>query len=240
MEEVDLDSVPKGCAILCGLGGSSMLGQIITAYLADQAGFTQIGSFWPDDVPPFVLVRDSRIDRPIGLYYSKKYRLVIAQSMVNPAGIEFEIVESIREIARLIGARETVNLDALDIEDGEQLFYLSTTGKNRRMEKHGALPVRNAMLTGITAALLARETCPHSTVFFPSALITENAVMSESARYRIGEMTARMLRFLNSYFRMKADVKKLLRKEKEIEDELRRRLIEEAAKEQKGRPVYMG
>src|SRR3989338_7222578 len=134
----------KNPTMICGFQGSSIVGPITVQYLLDHVAFQEIGQAWFDSMVPFGLVLKGELVKPMSIFYNKEYNLVLIRTTVPSRGIEWQLAETIENIAKTFKAKEVICIDGVEsAPDMKNVVYLSNTKSSKSIEKLGAQPIVN-------------------------------------------------------------------------------------------------
>ena len=86
-----LDKKPQNVIILEGFPGIGLVGTITTEYLIEFLHAEQIGRIHIEEASPMVAIHDTKVVDPIGIYYVKKYNLVILHALTSIKNIEWQL-----------------------------------------------------------------------------------------------------------------------------------------------------
>ena len=109
MTEIQLSSKPRGVTVVEGFPGFGLVGTIATGFLIDHLKCERIGNHWFEELPATLAIHEKKIVDPVGIYYSKKYNLVILHSIASVAGIEWKAAEHVLDLVKQCSAKE-INL----------------------------------------------------------------------------------------------------------------------------------
>ena len=158
--KIELNKKPKNPVIIEGFPGLGLIGTIATEFLISHLKCELIGSIKSDDIPAMVAIHDNKVVQPFGIYYCKKYNLVILHAVTNPTGFEWDIAEGIKGLAKSLQAKEIISLESVNAVDGAKkikaFFYANTAAKQKKFESMKLSPLKEGIIMGVTAALLLR------------------------------------------------------------------------------------
>src|SRR3989344_8723393 len=110
---MELSQKPKNVTVITGFPGFGLVGTVATGFLIDHLKCERIGNHWFEELPATVALHDGKIVDPVGIYYSKKYNLVIVHSIANVAGVEWLASEVIQNICKELGAKELIAIESV-------------------------------------------------------------------------------------------------------------------------------
>lgn len=213
--KIELKKRPKNVTIVEGFPGFGLVGTISTEYLLDHLKAEKIGSVWFSEMNPMIAIHEKKLVDPVGIFYDKKYNLVIIHSVTNIKGVEWKLANAIREIAEKLQAKEIISIEgvgALGKPQGkENLAYYYSPKNSKKFEGVGVGALNEGIVVGVTAALMAKqEKTPISCVFVES----QTGLPDSRA-------AARVIEVLDKYLKLKVDTKPLLDKAVEFEGKLK-------------------
>lgn len=164
--EIHLTKKPKGIILVNGFPGIGLVGTIVTKFLLDKLEFEKIGNIYSEELMPIIAVHKSKIVEPLGIFYNKKYNLVILQSLTGIQGLEWQMAAKIIELAKMLEAKEIVNIDSVPSSQGELKSFYYTTNESRKkdFEKKGIAPLEDAIISGVSSALILKAKIPISCI----------------------------------------------------------------------------
>ena len=98
MVEIKLTKKPKNPTIIEGFPGLGFIGSIATEFLVEHLKAEKIGKIEFNEQTPVVAIHNSKVVEPFGIFYSKKYNLIILHA-INPVNnIEWKITDAIEQL----------------------------------------------------------------------------------------------------------------------------------------------
>jgi len=218
-----LNKKVKAKRLIEGFPGFGLIGTIVTEFLIEQLKFEKVGEFYYDELPATVAIHKGKIVHPMGIFYNKKYDLLLLHAILDVKGFEWKIVSVIEELIKKTGVKEIISIEGVNsVVDEDKLFCYN----NKEFEKLGAKPVNESIIMGVTGALMVRD-FNISCIFAPT---TSKVPDSRAA--------AKVIELLDSYIGFKLDTKPLLDQAELFENKLKNILqqtnqtISEAEKKQ--------
>jgi uncharacterized protein len=213
---IELSKVPKGVTIIEGFPGFGLVATITTGFLQDHLKCEQIGRYWFEEQMPTLAVHECKLVDPIGIFYNKRYNLVIVHSIASAQGNEWKFAEFLIELAKKTQAKEIITLEGVGgTRPGatQGFFYTENAVKKKKFEKYGLECLGEGIIVGVTSALLlkAKSTKVPVTCMFAE---TESKLPDSKASAKIIEM-------LDKYLGLKVNPKPLLKQAAEFEEKLK-------------------
>jgi uncharacterized protein len=213
--EVKLWKRPKNCTIIEGFPGFGLVGTIATEFLIDHLKVEQIGKIIFNDMPAMAAIHESKIVEPMGVFYNKKYNLVILHAIIGATHFEWEMSSTIGKLAGDLNAKEIISLEGVGSSanpNDQGVFYYTANEKNSKLfKKAGIQPLKEGVIIGVTGAVLLRiEKTPTSCIF---AETHSNLPDSKAA--------AEIIQSLDKYLGMDLDYKPLLDQAEKFEEKIK-------------------
>lgn len=199
---------PNGATIIQGFPSVGLVSTIATKFLIEHLDIEEIGYIDSEKITPLAAIHKGKLIRPITIYYNKKYNLVIIQSLSEIRGIEWKLAEIILDLAKRINAKEIITLEGTPTQTEEiKIYYFSTKSKLKDVK-----PIEEGLIMGVTATLfLKTKTTPITCIF---AETHTNFPDSKAA--------AKVVEALDSYLKIKIDIKPLLKIAEKFEENLKK------------------
>ncbi len=209
-----LTKKPKNCRLIEGFPGFGLVGTIASEFLLEHLKFEQIGKIVFDEMPATVAVHEGKLVEPLGVFYSKKYNLVLLHAITASSGIEWRLSEIVLEIAKQLKIKELICLEGVGSSEetitSRVLFY-SNNGRNRKRLEKIAEPLKEGIIIGVTGAVLLRvDKVPISCIFAE----THTSLPDSKA-------AAKIIEALDKYLGLKVDYKPLLVQAEKFEEKLK-------------------
>lgn len=214
--EIKLYKKPKSPIIIEGFPGFGLVGTIASEFLIDHLQTELIGKIMFNEMPAMVAIHNSKIVEPLGIFYSKKYNVVLLHAITPSTGFEWNVADTIGKLAKTLKAKEIVSLEGVGSadggDDGGRVFYYTSNPKSKsRFEKIGIGPLSEGIIVGVTGAVLLRvEGVPISCVFAE----THSKLPDSKA-------AAKIIEALDKYLGLSVDYKPLLEQAQQFEEKLR-------------------
>lgn len=213
--EVKLYKKPKNPTIIEGFPGFGLVGTIASEFLIDHLKTELIGKIMFNEMPAMVAIHDNKVVEPLGIFYNKKYNIVLLHAITPSTGFEWNVAEIIGNLAKTLNAKEVISLEGVgsgDGDPGERVFYYSNNDKSKsRFGKIGIDPLKEGIIIGVTGAVLLRvENAPVSCVFAE----THSKLPDSRA-------AAKVIEVLDKYLGLDVDYKPLLEQAQKFEDKLK-------------------
>lgn len=214
--ELKVTKKPKNPILIVGFPGFGLVGTISTEFLIEHLETEQIGRLATDELPAIVAIHQNKVVDPLGIFYSKKYNIVILHAISALKGIEWKLADAIEKIVKDFGVKEIISLEGVGSGDGSvkdsRVFYYTKGIKRKKvLEKTGIVPLKEGIIMGVTGALLLKiENKPVSCFFAETA-----TDMPDS------KAAAKIITALDKYLGLKVDTKPLLEQAEKFEDKLK-------------------
>ena len=103
----------KNVTIIQGFPGFGLVGTIATEYLIEHLQCELLGNYWFEELPATITIHGGKLTHPIGIFYNKKYNIVIIHSILSTAGIEWKVADLIETVAQQTKAKEIISLEGV-------------------------------------------------------------------------------------------------------------------------------
>jgi len=218
--QIKLSKKPKNCRLIEGFPGFGLVGTIASEFLLEHLKFEQIGKIIFDDMPATVAIHEGKIVEPLGVFYNKKYNLVLLHAITASSGMEWKLSNIVMDLSKQLGIKEIISLEGVGSSEESttsRVFYYSNNEKNKnKFKKIKVEPLKEGIIIGVTGAILLRaEKVPVSCVF---AETHTNLPDSKAA--------AKVIEVLDKYLGLKVDYKPLILQAEKFEGKLRGMLTE--------------
>ncbi|MBT4334597.1 proteasome assembly chaperone family protein [archaeon] len=211
--EIELKKRPKNVTIVEGFPGFGLVGTITTEFLIDHLNAEQIGSIWINEMHPMVAIHEEEVVDPIGLFYSKKYNLLIVHAISEVKGIEWKLADAISTLAIQLSAKEIISIEGVGLlgKKGKESVYYHSKVNKKRFEKAGIKPLNEGIIVGLTAALLLKtKKTPLSCIFAE----TKSKLPDSRA-------AASIVKTLDAYLGLNVDYNPLLKQAMVVESKIK-------------------
>jgi uncharacterized protein len=185
----------KAKTIIEGFPGFGLVATIVTEYLIEHLNCELVGECVSNKLPPTLAIHKGKITHPMGVYYSKKYELVIFHGILDIQGLEWDLADCIKELTKKTGAKEVISIEGVNTEEDSEIIYYYG---NEKFKKLGAKTLEESVIIGVTAALLLRE--KKLSCLFAQAKST----LPDS------RAAGKVIEFLDSYLSLEVDPRPLL------------------------------
>jgi uncharacterized protein len=212
--KIDLKKKPQNVTIIGGFPGFGLVGTISSEYLIDHLQAEKIGSIWFSEMTPMLAIHESKVVEPFGVFYSKKYNLVILHAITNVAGMEWKIAEIVERLYKTLKAKEIICIEGVGSVGGKpgKEYYYYTNRETKKWETTGIKKMKEGVVVGPTASLMLKmDSVPISCVFAETA-----SKLPDSGA------AALTIKALDNYLGLKIDYKPLLKKADAFEGKLKK------------------
>jgi uncharacterized protein (TIGR00161 family) len=207
--QIELFKKPKGVTIIEGFPGFGFVSTIATEFLVEHTGAELIGRIKIEEIPPVIAIHKSAVVEPVGIFYSKKYNLVIVYALVPVSGYEWKLANMIQELAKQLNAKEIIGLEGVGgKENANNIYYLAN--KSDKFKKIKIERLNEGIVMGVTGALLLKKKLPVSCIFAETGMGLPDS-----------RAAAKVIEVLDDYLNLKIDYKPLLKKAEEFESKVK-------------------
>lgn len=211
--EINLSSKPKGPTIIQGFPGFGMVGAIAIEYLIEHLDTKKIGKITYEHMPPMAALHDGKLIEPLGIYYNKKYNLILIHSIMAPPGSEWDISKGIAQLAKDVQAKQIICLEGVSGNNKKEtnvLSYSNSDVTQKALNKLGYDTLTEGVILGITASVLLSGSKNIACLFAEA-----HANMPDSSA------AAKLIEALDKYLKLKVDYKPLEVTAAKFEEKLR-------------------
>ena len=171
-------------------------------------------------MPATIAIHDCKVVEPLGIFYNKKYNLILLHAITASSGMEWKLSEMVVDLAKQLNAKEIVSLEGVGSSEEtttSRVFFYSNNEKNKnKFKKIKVEPLKEGIIIGVTGAVLLRaEKIPVSCIF---AETHTNLPDSKAA--------AKVIEVLDKYLGLRVDYKPLIAQAEKFENKLRGLLTE--------------
>ncbi|MEM1535994.1 MAG: PAC2 family protein [Candidatus Pacearchaeota archaeon] len=235
--KIELKEKPQENAVIIeGFPGFGFVSTIATQFLIKHLNAKPIGRIVSEKLEPIATIHNNEVLDPLQIFYAKKENLVIVQALVPVDELEWEIADTISELAKKIKAKEIIGLEGVTSSfEGKEskVFFFSRIKEKRKLSQQLKIPpLQEGIIIGVTGALLMKKDIPLSCFF-----VETHSKLPDNAG------AAKLIKTLDAYLNLKVDYKPLLERAKEFEDKLKKILSQiTTTKDQKEKKelTYMG
>lgn len=210
--KIELSKKPQNVTIIEGFPGLGLVGTISTEFLLDHLQAERIGSIWFSEMSPIIAIHESKVIEPLGIFYNRKYNLVILHAITNVKDVEWKLANAIQEVAKRLKAKEIISIEGVGTAGkgmGEAYYYSKL--KAKKWEQIGVKKLEEGIVMGVTASLLLHiKDVPMSCVFAE----TKTGLPDSRA-------AAKVIQVLDKYLGLNVDYKPLLKKAESFEAKLK-------------------
>jgi uncharacterized protein len=210
----ELTKKPKGAKLIEGFPGFGLVGSIASEYLLSHLDCEFIGKLHLEKLQPTVVIHEGKLVHPIGLYYNKKYNLLILHAITAGMGVEWKIAEELNTLGKELDIKEFISIEGVGSNSPEEeeprTFFYTNNEKNKKTLEQSLPELKEGIVMGVTAALLTKTTIP-VTAFFADT--KSNLPDSKAA--------AKVIEILDKHLGLKIDTKPLLETAEKFEEKLK-------------------
>lgn len=234
---IKLSKRPKNPTIIQGFPGFGLVSTIATEFLIDHLKTEQIGKIEMPTLPAMIAVHEGRVIEPIGIFYNKKYNIIIVHVVSSTTGLEWKLGDAVVELAKELKAKEIISLEGIGstepLPDSRAYYYASDEARKKALSTI-AQPLKEGIIMGLTGVLMLRaeKVLPISCIFAEA-----HSEMPDS------KAAAKVIEMLDKYLGLKIDYKPLLQQAEKFEEKLKQLLTKtkEMSEEQRKKKLsYLG
>lgn len=211
--EIKLKKKPQKPVIIEGFPSLGLVGGIAAEFLVDHLNAEQIGCLYSEKLPPVASIHNGQVLDAFGIFYNEKSNIVIIRPLTLAAGMEWELSNSIVNLADTLKAKELISLEGINAGRGmaepQAFFFTADKAKSKKLQSLGLTEIKEGLVFGVSASLLSKQ--PDSTFIF-----TETHSELPDSR-----SAAKMIEVLDRYLGLKIDYKPLLEKAEMFEKKLK-------------------
>lgn len=208
--ELKLTKKPKNVTIIEGFPGIGFVGSITTEFLIDHLQAEKIGSIVSEDTMPVAVIHNSKVIEPFGIFYNKKYNLVILQALNPVQKLEWKVTHLLSKLAKELSAKEIISLEGVLSPLKQQNVFYYSKKNSKKFTSINMQPLKEGIIMGVTASLLLREKLPISCIF-----VETQSQLPDSRG------AAKLIEALDKYLGLNVDYKPLLKKAEEFEKKIK-------------------
>ncbi|MBS3171067.1 proteasome assembly chaperone family protein [Candidatus Woesearchaeota archaeon] len=229
---LELEKKPKGVKLIAGFPGFGLIGTIATEFLIEHLNAVQIGKIRIDELPPIVAVHQGQVIEPLGVFYSKKYNLVILHALTSVAGIEWALQNEICKLMDELKVKELITIEGIGSTTVENMNVYYLANKKLDLKKININPLKEGIILGVSGALLLRG-CANLVALF----VETHSTLPDSRG------AAKIIEILDKYLGLKVDYKPLMEKAVKFENKIKELMAKKekvAASQEKKELTYLG
>ena len=218
--QIKLTKKPKNCILIEGFPGFGLVGTIAGEFLLEHLQTEQIGKIIFDEMPAMVAIHESKVVEPLGIFYNKKYNIVLLHAITASAGMEWKLSDMVTDLSKQLNVKEIICLEGVgsseETSTSRVFFYANKDDNKGKFNKIGVQPLKEGIIIGVTGAVLLRaEKTPVSCIFAET-----HTTLPDS------KAAAKVIEVLDKYLNLKVDYKPLLEQAEKFEEKLKGLLSE--------------
>ena len=213
--EIKLWKRPKNPIIIEGFQGFRLLGTISSEFLIDHLKTELIGKIMYEEMPPMVAIHENKLVEPLGIFYNKKYNMVILHAITTSSGYEWKLADILVNLAKELNAKEIISLEGVGSNGlkvaSNSFYYTNEKKKGVILSNIGLKPLKEGIIMGVTGALMLKvDGRPLCCLFADTA---SNLPDSKAA--------ARIIESLDKYLGLEVNTKPLLQQATKFEEKVK-------------------
>ena len=213
-----LTKKPKGVTVIEGFPGIGLVGTIATGFLIDHLKCDKIGSYFFETphTPSMIAIHDCKLVDPVGIYYNKKYKLVIIHAITSATGLEWEAADLILNVCKELEAKELITIEgvgsaeAAPSKEPGAFYFTKDKQTSKKLEGMGHHCLGEGIIVGSTAAVLLKSPFKTTCMFAET-----HTKMPDS------KAAAKIIHLIDDYLGLKIDPKPLLKQAEKFEKKLK-------------------
>lgn len=209
------DKPKENAIIIEGFPGFGFVSTIATEYIIKHINAKPIGRITSSKLSPLVAIHKSEIIEPLQILYSPDKNIIIVQSVVPVQGIEWDIADTLIELAKQIKAKEIIGLEGVTGQQATEkpttFFYTNIESNKKKFESFQLKDMTEGIIVGVTGALLLKVKDLDFSCFFVE---THSDLPDNTA-------AAKLIEILDKYIDLGVDYNPLVERAKEFEEKLK-------------------
>lgn len=205
MISYELSQSPSDVTVIEGFPSFGLVSTIAIEFLMEQLDCDMIGEFVYDDFSPSVAIHDGELVKPMSIWHDPSNELVVLHTTLDVEGHEWDVAETILDLADDLSAKEIITLEGLSSTEEDTTAY---TFDSEGLAEAGAEPLEESVLMGITAALMLRS--DDISPLFAGA----------HSQLPDGQAATEIVKILESYLDLDVDLEPLREKTEQFEEKL--------------------
>jgi len=167
--KIELSEKPKNPVIIEGFPGFGFVSTIATEFLIKHLNAKRIGSISSNKLSPMAAIHKSEVIDPLEIHYDKKHNIIILRALTKISGVEWEIADTLIELAKKLRAKEIISLEGIASEKlaKPQVYYFTKLGKiKKKFESVNLTSLEEGIIVGVTGVLILKaKEIPLSCIF---------------------------------------------------------------------------
>ena len=207
----------KNVTVIEGFPGIGLVGTIATGFLIDHLKCEKIGNYFFETphIPSMIAIHENKLVDPVGIYYNKKYNIVIIHAITSAAGLEWEAADLIIDVCKQVDAKELITIEGVGstdepAKDSKAFYFTKDSATSKRLDKLGHHGLNEGIIVGSTAAILLKSD------FKTTCMFAETHTKMPDSKAAAG-----IINLINDYLGLKVDPKPLLKQAEEFETKLK-------------------
>jgi len=218
--QIKLKKKPKNCTLIEGFPGFGLVGTIASEFLLEHLDTEQIGKIIFDEMPAMVAIHESKLVEPLGIFYNKRYNLVLLHAVTASTGMEWKLSDMVMELSKQLSVKEIICMEGVGSSTEtttSRVFYYSNNDKNKKkFKKIGVSPLKEGIIIGVTGAVLLRA----ENISVSSIFVETHTKLPDS------KAAAKIIEVLDKYLGLKVNYKPLLVQAEKFESDLKTMLAQ--------------
>ncbi len=235
--KIELEEKPQRPIMIEGFPGFGFVSTIATEFLIRHLNAKPIGRITSGKLTPIAAIHKSTLIYPLEIFYDKKTNIMIIQAVTPVEGLEWEIADTLIELAKEVKAREIISLEGVastaEVKEPNVFCYSNIQKRKKALSSMSIKPLQEGIIVGVTGALLMKvKEFPFSCFF-----VETHTELPDN------KGAAKLIETLDKYLGLTIDIKPLIEKAKEFEEKLKglfMKLSETKTEKEKKQISYTG
>ena len=134
--KIKLWKKPKNPILIEGFPGFGLVGTIASEFLIDHLKTEMIGKIEFEEMPAVVAIHENKAVEPLGIFYNKKYNIVILHAITASTGIEWKIADILVDLAKQLNVKEVISIEGVGASGlkvaSDSFYYTNAYNTMRR------------------------------------------------------------------------------------------------------------
>jgi len=215
--KIELTQKPAPNAVIIeGFPGFGFVSTIATQYIVKHLNAKPIGRIISDKISPLIAIHNNEIIEPLQILYDKGKNIILVQALIPVDGIEWDIAETIIELAKQIKAKEIIGLEGVasqELSENPKVFFFTNDGaKRKKFQEMNINDLNEGIIVGVTGALLMKI---KEGLDFTCFFVESHSQLPDN------NAASKLIEILDKYINLGIDFKPLKEQAKQFEGKLK-------------------